>query len=209
MKYLILESQIKFFQESGFIEFENIFSSEEMQKLKNEIDNYFKNSSTDFLQSYKSTRDLFRSSEFIRKFVLNNRIVSIVKNLTNRNQLRLCFDQAIYSNGSNPFDDKVLIDDFFTFQGLLCLVVIKMDDTIFNDHTFLPKTKNNSVFLKPGSYLNFNGIFEVPQKYLLIGYSDFKTIYKPNSTDPNGYNLKQLGYTHGDTLKDKTHPVIY
>jgi len=209
MKFLVLEKEIKYFHENGFIEFDEILSTQELEKLEKEIDNLMlkeKNSSP--LDSYKAGRDLFRKSDFIKKIALNRNFSSIIKTLSKKRKLRLIFDQAIYSKGKNPFDEMISVDEIYSFQGLICAILLKIDGNSSASSNYLPKKKNNSMFYKSSSPINFEGIYSEPQKFFLLAYGDAKTIYKLNHLDPNGNFLKQFGYNFGDILKDEFHPPL-
>jgi len=217
MKYLILDSLIKFFDENGFIEFNNVFSSNDLEMLNLEIDklNLFRHPS--FIENFKNSRDLFRKSNNFKKIILNNKIISIIKSLSKEVQFRLALDQVMFTKDKNPFDEKVEVNDFFSLQGLFLIFIVRLDESILDpnlsinevkEEDILPKKRGSIMFLKNTSFLNFKSMFEKPQKFLIVGFSNFNTLYKIAKKDPNPNFLKTLGYNFGDSLKNSTHPIV-
>ena len=149
MKFLILDSQINFFEENGFIEFENVFPKEKIQILENEVDTIFKSKKNlNFFEQYISLRDLFRKSSIIKKIVLDKNLASIVKALSNKSSLRVIFDQTFLTNKKNLFESSTTINDLISFQGAICFLLIKLDNNIaLNSNTF-PKNPGSLVFFK-------------------------------------------------------------
>jgi hypothetical protein len=45
------------------------------------------------------------------------------------------------------------------------------------------------------------------QAQMLIAYGSLQTVYIRNPLDPNNARLKELGYSFGDRLRPKTHPL--
>ncbi|MBN2479219.1 MAG: hypothetical protein JXA94_03240 [Parachlamydiales bacterium] len=214
MKYLVLDSQINFYKEKGYIEFEEILKEEEILALENEIEILLKNQlgdleSASFMQRYLAGRDLFRKSEFIKKISLRKNLASIAANLNNKKSLRIGYDQAIFSIGKNPFEDMVSLDNISAFQGLICAVIIKLDSNEATTNSYLPSKRSNCIFVKNSFGINFEGIFANEQKFFMITYADLKTIYRLNKKDPCVNSLKKFGYVFGDVLKDEYNPIIY
>ncbi|NGX44388.1 MAG: hypothetical protein KR126chlam5_00551 [Candidatus Anoxychlamydiales bacterium] len=215
MKYLILDSQINFFQENGFIEFENIFPQEKIQIIENEIDTIFKSKKNlDFFKQYIAFRDLFRKSSIIKKITLDKSIASIAKTLSNRSSLRLLFDQTFITNKKNLFESFKTINDVISFQGAVCYAVIKLDSNTTIDSNNLPKKQGSLTFFKSSLAenhmpLNLKDLYSNSHKFLLIAYGDIRTLYKLNKNDPNLNYLKNFGYSFGDKLKDEFHPVVF
>ncbi|NGX49758.1 MAG: hypothetical protein K940chlam5_01362 [Candidatus Anoxychlamydiales bacterium] len=215
MKYLILDSQINFFQENGFIEFENIYPKEEIQIMENEIDTIFKSTKNlDFFKQYIAFRDLFRKSSIIKKLTLDKNIASIARTLSNRSSLRLLFDQTFITNKKNLFESNKTINDVISFQGAVCYAIIKLDSSAAIDSNNLPKKQGSLMFFKSldsdnHPLINIEDLYSCSQKFLLIAYGDIKTLYKLNKNDPNLNYLKNFGYSFGDKLKDEFHPVVF
>ncbi len=202
MKYTILDAHIKYFQENGYIEFEDILSIPTLEKAKNDLEK----KSIITASSDACKRDLFRKSEIIKKIALNKTICFILKNLTKKQNFRLAFDQLILTQ-QNPFNETFSLNSLSSFQGLIGGIIINIEpkSLILND---LNK-KTNSVFIKSSIPINIKNIFLDSDVFLLIAYGELKTIYKRNLKDPNTNYLKQFGYNFGDVLKDNLHPIVF
>ncbi|HEU64385.1 MAG TPA: hypothetical protein ENH96_03230 [Chlamydiae bacterium] len=215
MKFLIPDSQINFFQENGFIEFENIFPQERIQIIENEIDTLFKSiTDLDFFKQYIAFRDLFRKSLIIKKLVVDKNLASIAKTLSNRSSLRLLFDQTFITNKKNLFENSKTLNDVISFQGAVCFSLLKLDNNIAISSNNLPKKQGSLMFFKSSvsenhPLINMEDLYTGSQKFLLIGYGNIKTLYKLNKEDPNLNYLKNFGYSFGDKLKDEFHPVVF
>ena len=192
MQYLILDSQINFFLAHGYIEFEDVFSLDEISELEKEIDTLLKSDN-----SYGNARDLFRKSEILKKITFSKKISSIVSNLTKRTSLKVASDQVFYSS-NNPFDKEVSLDDINSFQSLVCAVVIRFSSD-----------QNSLLFISPDLLINFEELFSEGDKFYMVVYGDDRTIYKQNLKDPNVNFLKKFGYAFGDPLKKEFHPIVY
>lgn len=215
MKFLILDSQINFFEENGFIEFENVFPKEKLQILENEVDTIFKSKKNlNFFEQYIAFRDLFRKSSIIKKIVLDKNLASIVKAISNKSSLRVLFDQTFLTNKQNLFESSITINDLISFQGAVCFLLIKLDNNIALSSNPLPKKMGSLMFFKSSTsidtpQINLKDLYSNFQKFLFIGYGDVKTIYKFNKKDPNLNYLKNYGYSFGDRLKDEFHPIVF
>ncbi|NGX28261.1 MAG: hypothetical protein K940chlam1_00436 [Candidatus Anoxychlamydiales bacterium] len=210
MKFILLESELKFFKEMGFIEFDNIFSETLIDDLENTIDSLLSSKPLPSKDDTKPLRDLFRRSDFIKKTLLNKNFKNIIKILTKKERLRLVFDLAIVDTIEYPFEKETPLDNLFSFQGLILGVLIKLDSKKNSEINYLPKKRGNATFFKSSLPINLAQIYHLKkQKYLLIGFGEAKTIYKLNTNDAQVNYLKELGYSFGDVLKDKFHPLIF
>ena len=208
MKFLILDAQINFYLDNGFIEFENFFSDEKIKILENTIDTLTKkDKKLPPIDQYKASHDLFRKSEIIKKIALNTNLINTAKALSKKEPLRLIFDQFL-SGSYNPFEKMASLNDISSFQNLYLATIIKINSNP-SIAPNLPKKQGSVMFLKTSSLIDFESIFSNDQKFLLICYGDMKTIYVHNKKDPNLDFLKQFGYNFSDTLKDKFHPLVF
>jgi len=210
MRYLILDSQINFYKEHGYIEFEDILSEEECEILKNEIGYILEKeniTNLDPKEVYKRSRDLFRKSEKIKKFTLNRKFASIASSLSGIGKLRIAFDQTFFFMKKNIFEKNGPITNINSLQGIVNFMLLKLDDSEPKKIGIFPKKKCGCVFIKSKTLLDFDDLFS-NEEFFLIAYGDLKTVFNPNHKDPNVNFLKQFGYSYGDTLKDATHPIL-
>lgn len=220
MKLTVLNQHLAFYQQNGFIEFEDVISLEDLEKLTTEIDlklakrleipsnKLIKTPSYDI---YRKGRDLFRDSDLIKSYSLKRNYAEIAKTLSNSNSLRIAYDQAIYSNkvSENPLMEMASLEEISSFQGIVCGLIIRLNDIEDSEElAFLPSKKGNITFFKPNTPLPLKYLFDKKNKFFMIVYSMIKSIYKLNEHDPNKNYLKKFGYVFGDLLKDKFHPVV-
>ena len=192
IKLTILDAHIKYFQENGYITFEELLPQNTLQKLVNETESIISSCEKD-----PCRRDLFRNSAFIKKIAFNNAISSILKNLTKKQNFRLVFDQLIIKKDITSFS----LDSDTSFQNLIGGIMINIPPKDLNLNDL-----NKIMFVKNSFFINLEKLdFDV---FLLIGYGEIKTIYKKNMKDPYNTTLKNLGYNYGDLLKDAFHPVV-
>lgn len=199
MKYTISDAHIKYFQENGLIEFENLLPKNLLEKaLDLEKKEIFK---------HTSRRDLFRKFEIIKKIAFNKTVSSIFKTLTKKQHLRLAFDQLIIKNEKTPFNEPFSLNSISSFQGLIGGIIINLDHKTFDFNNLNKNT--NSIFIKSSVLINIESIFSDSDVFLLIAYGEIKTVYKKSNIDINSNYLKDLGYNFGDTLKDYLHPIVF
>lgn len=201
MKYTILDAHINYFRDNGFIEFEDLIPIQNLEKLKKDlVKKSVTNASFDF-----SKRDLFRSSDAVKKIAFNTTITSILKSLTKRQNLRLVFDQ-IFLKEDNIFKTFSL-NASTSFQGLIGGIIINIDPNHITSNNLTKKY--SSIFINNTISINLENIFLDSEAFLLIAYGEHKTVYKHNQSDPDTNSIKKFGYNFGDVLKDKTHPIVF
>ncbi len=220
MKISVLNQHQAFFQQNGFIEFEEVLSIEAIDILTQEIDNLlakrleiptFKLIKKTSYDLYRNGRDLFRDSALIKSYSLKRNFAEIAKTLSCTNSLRLAYDQAIYSNkvSDNPLMEMASLEEISSFQGILLGLIIRLSDQEDNEGlAFLPSKKGNVTFFKANTPIPLKYIFDQKEKFFMIVYSKVKSIYKLNEDDPNKNYLKKFGYVFGDLLRDKYHPIL-
>lgn len=188
MRYSITNQHINFYIEHGYIEFEELISEDLFISCQKEYETltHAQDSKTVYLKG----RDIWRSSLPFQTLAKNKSIASIVQQLNKQSRLRLAFDQISVSN----LDEKKPLESFFSFQGLVCIVVFYLDKKenscsfVHPKHPFLSKEDSTCTYM--------------------IGYSSEKALYKSNEQDVNNHFLKKFGYAFGDPLKEEFHPIV-
>lgn len=196
MKFSILDAHVKYFQENGFIQFEDLLPINILQQANKELKDIINSCPKDTCR-----RDLFRNSAIIKKIAFNGTIAFILKNLTKKQNFRLVFDQLIIKKENTALFP---LDSNSCFQSLIGAVIINIDQKALTLNNL--NNKNSLIFIKNSFFINPEKLdFEV---FLLIAYGQLKTIYKQNTQDPYNNYLRNLGYNFGDLLKDALHPVV-
>lgn len=215
MNFLIRDKHINFFKENGYIEFSDFLLDEENIKLFNEINNLISkrsNKKIDELSSidiYKNSRDLFRDSNFLKKFETDKNISQIACSLTHKNSLQLSFDQALFKDISFFFKKSFSLNEIFCFKGLEIIVLFNLSDNLDIKNNFLSIKPNSILFINPNKILDFEAFFNSSINYFLIGYARLNNLmYIENKEDINQNLLKKLGYCFGDKLKNNNFPIV-
>lgn len=74
---------------------------------------------------------------------------------------------------------------------------------IFADHA------GDGIFFSGQTPINWERLLNLPNhRYIMIVFVQNKSVYVFNESDPQGYSLKQWGYTFGDKLSDKLNPIV-
>lgn len=207
--YWTVSTQHKdFFQEYGYILFEDLTEIEAYPSLKEW--SFQKN----FIQGFLSGRDYSVDNQHLRKFVTRKRWARIFGELIMIKTLRFGFDQLfIAKNDPNekpifPFDSPHSLSELSYIQGILGGALFCLS----------PSDIENEIVPKPGSVLFFNKTFSLPLNlfskatsglFLLIAYCENKSVYIFNEKDPHTHHLKKYGLNFNDRLKDKYHPIVY
>ena len=221
MKSEILSQHIKFFQKHKFIEFEDVFSKEKMQKLYGEMQKHLETKinrpflSLSFIETFKNGRDLWRSSDTALSIIKEKAILEILHLLCNKNTFRIGFDQIIKTSEEDKLDDLFQsgsLEEITSFRPLIAgvLICVKNEKEIIeNQDLIFPQKVGNILIIDPSFSMPLQSLIKVKNSlYYLIGYVPIRCQYVENKADLLTNDCKQYGYGFGDSLKDKFHPII-
>jgi len=206
MRYTIANQHINYYQEHGFIEFEEIIDRSILEDANKKISKIV--DTTDPTSVYKTGRDLFRNDYSFKKISTNSNLAHIAKALTGAKYLQLAFDQVYASN--KFFKLEGALEDYFSFQNLVCIAIIRLDHSTFDysEHFQVPMQFANVVFVNPERTFDLSSFQNEGQSLFFIGFASNRTVYKSNPIDLNNSNLKRFGYCFGDRLKEEHHPIV-
>lgn len=230
MKFATDKSHRDYFYKHGTIEFDELFSPEQIHELNVAIDAVLcKNLSIRKDQLARQTpqelflggRDLFRRDESIKKLLLHRRLAEIAVELMETHFLRMGYDQLLLGETKQPIIETTY-DRFLRREGtlqekscitpIICGLMLCLDpaQASENSSAFFPKTAGSGVFFKPDIPLDLSFLCQaLGGRYLLIAYAEARTVYILNENDPHTHALKHIGYVFGDKLSDKLNPIIY
>jgi len=180
MRFSLLATQKNFFHQNGYIQFEGLLSPKELAALAN----------------IGPGRDLFRSSDVLRKIVLSQNFGELARNLVDSKQLRMGFDEVLAS----PFwfQDKTLSVSA-CIRGIKVAFLIALEGDL----------AGTGIVFSPGKiWKGFEKELCCPGKFLLIAYAERTATYVLEKNDPHTYDLKHLGLVFGEFLSDKIHPRL-
>lgn len=150
MRYVVDKEHRDFFQKEGKIEFEGIFTLEQLAVVNKAIDQalaarclvtedkLLKCSSE---QLFTAGRDLWRDQEELRKFITHGRLTETVVELVEQRPLRIAYDQLLPACPPRIFDNVYTrylshpgsLNDVSCIEGIVCGVMILLNNTVLND----------------------------------------------------------------------------
>jgi hypothetical protein len=215
MKHLLLEKQLSFYREHGFVEFDNFLTDEEIYLLETEV----KGSLTKKIGSlnkassetlYLKGKDLYLTNEKLKAFCLKKKLTALLKSFSNEPLLRLAFDQALFfnENYAPPFPLVESLENIFSYQGLVNAIVFQLADHETEEETasLKPEKKGNLIFIDAQKQIDISPLFAENTEMYLIGYAKLKSQYVFNPIDPHTHELKKRGLSFGDFLTEEIHP---
>lgn len=230
VKQALSSEHKEFFHRTGYIELENVLSPEEVELLSAEIHSTIKKRRA--LPSYNlasiSTdipfllgHDLYSDSAPIKKIVTKRLFSETAAELFGCVPLQLAFDQFYPDRTTRPFAPKGIyhlfleapevLEEITSIQGFVGAVIIALngDSDETEGNSIFPRKPGSVVFIKPQCMLDWSPLFEHQEReFLMIGYTQNRSVYRMNTKDPHTHTLKGKGYVFGDLLKEKTHPIV-
>jgi hypothetical protein len=204
MKFFVDDKEKEFFKQNGLLGIEEIFSPEEIDLLRREVEKKV------FLHEVK---DLALSGGEIQKILFSKKMAQVAFELAGKSPLRYGYD-LFFRCSSAP---KALSPSISPL--LICACIPLESDETIEEHKPVPFILHQEdLYLPKGAVLFFapNVLFSLSSSqaapdpsYLLFVYSGLRAQYTYQVGDPFTHDLKRLGYVFGDRLKSATHPILY
>jgi hypothetical protein len=217
MRFKVTGEHRKVLEKQRFIEFEDLFSSAQLDEMAQHIDQVLTKRTRQMIDTqspdelYKIGRDLWRDDPVIKKFVSDRGLASLAAQLFQEKTLRLGFDQALRTSVRTGFSAgaPATLEQRSCIQPLVGAALIQLSGSP-DPLTLLPKKRENVVFIAPNFLVPWEIFFQQPQhSFLLISYAPDKALYICEKNDPHVHGLKRLGYVFGDNLNSDHHPLLY
>ncbi len=222
MNPLISSQQAYFFNHHGYIELEEILSSDECDEVQEHIDaalfSRLKSSLSRIppKELYAHGRDLWRAKEALKALLLSKRMTALALGLSNKPSLHLACDQWI---PSQTWPHSVKSKDLFSIQGLACIYFVRMTEPSESETaaaTFglepglipLPAKRGSLLAVNPNLLLNLPKLSLHEANLYAVAYALPRAVYCHNGNDPCNHELKALGYNFGDCLTHVHHPLV-
>lgn len=198
MKYIVDNRHREFFAKNGWIEFEEIFPISATGKLLEAARGVVKSrtrvKNPDVLLH---GHDIWRENSVVKNATCSRTLAEIASELTETKPLRLSYDQLLEQRQTPNSLEQIC-----SLQGTVCGLLIALQD---GDEEHLLSKRGNGLFLSTTT--------ELPKLsegyFLLIVYSVVNARYISVESDPHTNYLKRFGYSFGDRLLDKHHPVLF
>lgn len=177
-------------------------------------------------------RDLWRCSPAIQQLASRSTLAHIAEELMLCSPVRLGYDQLFAFPPSSSDEDlashsvsgylslgraPLTFKEISCIQGIfgglmICLIapdkaVAPSDDP---GPTPFSHTAGNGVFFSADLALVWPQLFAARPgaRYLLIAYCEERSVYVQMEDDPNRHALRELGFTFGDRLNERSHPIL-
>jgi len=188
MRYTVSSPQLSLFKREQKIEFEALFSEEEIDALKKELDRAYAEKPTGY--------ELQREDLPLTKGMKLTRFGQIASALMKKSPLRLAFIKYHLD-----YPTSATIDQISSVTEVCGSAILALEN---NDLELLPQQKGNAIFYDTRHPLPF----PIEGAFLLLVFTTDKARYRLNDSDPYTHYLKNLGYGFGDRLTTESHPYI-
>jgi len=211
MKFIVDNSHREFFEENGWIEFEEVLPVESCIAILSSIQQVLRLRKApqkasfpgDEVELFKAGRDLWRDDPGLKQAIAHRTLSEIVSELVEVKPLRLAYDQLLLSQVQECLPGNALLGSIGPCQGILAVLAICLEGT---GTDLLPSEPGNICAIKPTTPLNLP---DLKGTFLLIGYCRAVARYAIQSLDPCANLLKTWRYAAGDRLIDRLHPIVY
>lgn len=234
MKFATAREHRDFFRKHQIVEFEELLSPEQLHQLlsavKEILSSRLKLHVNDLLKHtpdliFNAGRDLWRASAAIKRFVTNPKYAGIASELVNVRSIRIGYDQVIpsgvltkqlgrhESNAVAYAKAAQSLEEVSSLQGVVCGFMLCLESGESEPNSSITELFSN----RPGSAVFFHPKVPIPfpqllQKrdslYFMVVYTQPTAVYIHNNNDPLGHLLKNVGYSYGDKLVDKSNPIL-
>lgn len=217
MRFKVTGDHRKVLEKQRYIEFEDVFSTDELEKVSQHIDVVLGQRTRRLIETasceelFRAGRDLWRDDSILKNFVSNRGVAQLAAELFQQKTLCLAFDQSLRTTLRAGFSGATpaTVQKKSCIQPLAGAVLVQLSGQS-HSASILPKKRENAVFIAPQLTLPWEIFFQEPQSsFLLIGYASQKALYVCEKSDPNLHFLKKLGYVFGDHLNTDHHPLLY
>lgn len=224
MKFTTAKEHRDFFQKHHMLEVEGLIPIDQLHLLQKDIhaDLAKRLKESDPEKIFAIGRDLWRSSNTVKKTVLSKTLAEIAAEIFEKKPLRIGYDQLFpyplgieYRETDGPYYALLKtvssLEEIGSMQGIVCgLMLCLQGDSEDNKISIFPKKAGNGVYFSPKVLMNLEELQKRPnQLFLLIVYTQSTAVYIRKERDPNGNFLRDKGYSFGDKLKDSTNPIVY
>ncbi len=223
MKFELSDSFHQFFNRHGLIEFEETFSSEDLEQLSSKLQSQLARSLggkpleiSSNVELWKAGRDLWLQDSTIQKILTKSQIGAIASFLFKKRPLRLAYTQTLLNQSSDiPLTQSFTLNDISSMTPILggALLCFHSSST-HEDEGLLPDlTKQRTgriIFFSATQPIDFPSLFAQKGLHcLLLCFAPAKLRYKLQPLDVSTHILKKSGYVFGDYIKEKEAPYLY
>ncbi len=193
MKFAVDQTHLSYYKLHGMIGFEEVLSEDSVKQLLSAIK----------IKPTEDGRDVWRQDPLVRSLITSRPLVEIASQLADQKILKLGYDQWIPRPQAGPyapfFSGKGSLNDFSSFQGIVCGLLLVLD----------PQSERKGLFLDPMRTFFLKNYLQSDVPLLLVAYTHLKAQYIVNREDPFSPAMMRLGYSPGDRIKEHLNPTVY
>jgi hypothetical protein len=222
MKFALAKEHRDYFESHQYLELEGLLSPAQLSDTLVAVDAVLLARP----QEKQVGRDLWRDNTVLQRLVRHEKFVAMAAELTHQRMLRLVYDHHLVVPIRNPlfsFDpfeearfiaDKETLSSGSCIQGLVCGLLLCIDGEAQPSEEgvvdFFPRKPGHGVFFSAQVPIDLSLLERHSgQRFLLITYAQRNSVYVFREKDPHVHLLKDLGYSFGDRLVDRLHPIVY
>ncbi len=211
MKFIVDNSHREFFQEYGWIEFEEVLAPDVCAAMLLTVEQALRRRGAlrtlslpeDAITLFKAGRDVWREDAELKRAVCHRTLSEIVSELVEVKPLRLAYDQLLVSQMRGCLPPNALMGSFGPSQGVVATIAICLEGT---GEGLLPSKPGHISAILPATPLVLPPLHGT---FLLVGYCRAVSRYAIQPLDPCANLPKSWGYAVGDRLIDRLHPIVY
>ncbi len=209
MLIALSKDQNAFFEKNGYLELEGFFSPRSIEMVRKKLLHFFHGAKWDkaaFTKTlFETGHGIYIKEKEMQKSLSFTRLAAIASSLAYQPTVRYVSDQLCaqpFMLGESPLQEAnsvkgALIGCFISLGSL----EIEESETTLSKGSVIFYRINGPVPEALQTYANTAFWF------ILFGGMNLQYLY--NEKDFHTHDLKKLGYVFGDSLKQKTHPILY
>jgi hypothetical protein len=211
MKFIVDNSHREFFEENGWIEFEEVLTPDACTAILAHIEQVFRHRGAprkvslpdDAVTLFRASRDVWRDEPKLKRAICHRKLSEIASELVEVKPLRFAYDQVLLPQTQQAIPAHALMGALGPCQGVLVVAAICLEGS---GEGILPSAPGHISFIKPETPFVLSAL---QGTYLFIGYCRAVARYAIQYLDPCANLPKSWGYAVGDRLIDRLHPIVY
>jgi hypothetical protein len=222
MRFSVCEAFLKFFAEHQVIEFSEIFSSDEIDLLTQQVETALQQSLgkkpldiASNLDLWKAGRNLHLLSDSLQKMLTKSPIAQILPLLyKKKSPIRIAYTQTFFSVSSDlPLAGIHSLAETSSIDPMLGGALICLSNQGEKPEENKPDLRHQ----QKGHVFFFSDQYPIPfaelfakngLKCLLLGFAPSQVRYKFQPLDIHTHALKRSGYVFGDSIQEKDCPYF-
>jgi hypothetical protein len=219
MRLAITPDHKEFFNKNGYLELEGLLSVSMVADIKKSIEETIaarlkvpvaKLSTQPAASLFQAGYDLWRDNEVVKRVAQKKDFALLASELFQLTSLRLAFDAYVCATNGSPFPERLTLQETSCLSPLAGALILPLTDLLQPIPLFsMPLNAGNGLFISPSLPIPWPELFATEGLcFLIIAFSNRRTLFCPDTRDPHAVNLKRLGYVFNDKLSDSLHPIL-